>query len=82
MRTRTNIAKEYHELAKRNPKKSEATLEDGLVSDWANDPVYLTRELNMEVSEMRDEINYFLGQIKTILIVIAVILALILIFRG
>jgi hypothetical protein len=68
MRTRRNIAQEYHELALRNPKKSEATLEDGLINDWANDPVYLARELNLELSEMRDEVNHSLAQIKVILI--------------
>lgn len=81
MRTRKNIAQEYDELAARSPRKNDATLQDELIVGHATDPVYLSRELNREISEMRDEVNHSLSKIKTLLVVIAIILIVILVFK-
>ncbi len=81
MRIEKSLSQKFKESAAKEARGEHVTIEDKFNFDAYNDPVHLAKELNREVSEMRDEVNHTLGQIKTALIIIAVILVAILIFK-
>jgi hypothetical protein len=81
MRKEKNIAQTYREMQMSGKKNEDVTLGDKMNIEWANDPVFLSRELNKELSEMRDEMNEHMTKIRYFLILISVLLVAILLSR-